>query len=131
MSKQRIIPMLSYDDCPAALDFLAKAFGFEERFRFAMPDGKIGHAEIGYDDNVVMVASSYEPFGLTSPRNLPLRHGQIFCTVDDVDAHYRRARAAGATIAAEPEDQSHGHRIYRALDLEGHRWIFAAPLPKP
>jgi uncharacterized glyoxalase superfamily protein PhnB len=65
-----------------------------------------------------------------SPRDLPARHGQIYCLVDDVDAHYRRARAAGATIASEPEDQPHGSRIYRALDPEGHRWIFAAPIKK-
>jgi len=43
--------------------------------------------------------------------------------VDDTDAHYHRARAAGATILSEPEDQPFG-RIYRAEDLEGHRWMF-------
>ena len=127
-NSQRIIPMLSYADAPAALAFLAQAFGFEERFRFEMPDGKIGHAEIGYAGNVVMVASEYEPFGLVSPSKLPFRHGQIFCLVDDVDAHFRRARDAGATIASEPEDQPHGHRMYRAMDPEGHRWIFAAAI---
>jgi uncharacterized glyoxalase superfamily protein PhnB len=47
--------------------------------------------------------------------------------VDDVDAHHARARAAGATIAAPPEDQPYGDRSYRAVDPEGHRWIFAGP----
>ena len=45
---QRVIPYLLYADAPAALEFLGKAFGFEERFRMPMPDGKLGHAEVGY-----------------------------------------------------------------------------------
>jgi uncharacterized glyoxalase superfamily protein PhnB len=43
-----------------------------------------------------------------------------------LDAHCERARAAGAVIAAEPEDQFYGDRTYRALDLEGHGWTFSA-----
>ena len=56
---------------------------------------------------------------------LPAVHSQVHCYVDDVDAHYERARAAGATIAAAPRDEDHGERSYRAVDPEGHRWIFA------
>ena len=124
---QRIVPYIIYSDAPAALAFLSSAFGFEERFRFPMPDGRIGHAEIGYDDNVVMLASAYDEIGLASPRDLPALHGQIMCYVDDVDSHHARARAAGATIAAEPKND-HGQRSYRAVDPEGHRWIFATAL---
>lgn len=120
---QRIVPYLSYADAPAALEFLARAFGFEERFRYPMPDGKIGHAECGYQDNIVMLASELEGFG-ESPLHLPGVHGQTFCSVDDVDAHHARALAAGATIVAAPTDD-HGMRRYRALDPEGHRWVFA------
>ena len=47
---------------------------------------------------------------------------------DDVDAHYRTARDAGAIVIAEPEDQFHGARSYRALDPEGHRFIFATQM---
>ena len=121
---QRIIPALVYADAPAAIDFLCNAFGFEERFRLPMPDGRVGHAELGYQDNVVMLASEYPELGLESPRNLPTRHCQIKCYVDDVDAHYTQAKAAGATIVAEPEDQFYGERMYRAVDPEGHRWMF-------
>jgi uncharacterized glyoxalase superfamily protein PhnB len=46
--------------------------------------------------------------------------------VDDVDAHYHRARASGATILREPEDLPFG-RLYSAADLEGHRWMFMQP----
>jgi uncharacterized glyoxalase superfamily protein PhnB len=48
--------------------------------------------------------------------------------VDDVDAHCARARAAGAIVLNEPEDQPYGTRTYRVLDPEGHRWIFGSPL---
>ena len=121
--------MLSYADAPAALEFLCKAFGFEERYRLEMPDGRIGHAEVGYQDNVVMLASVYHEMGQASPRDLPSYHSQVMCYVDDVDAHYSRAREAGATVAAAPEDQSHGSRSYRAVDPEGHHWIFATHQP--
>jgi uncharacterized glyoxalase superfamily protein PhnB len=128
---QRIFPMLAYDDAPAALEFLCKAFGFEERYRMGMPDGTIGHAEVALGDQVVMLATTWKAAGMASPKDLAGVHAQLRCTVDDVEAHFARARAAGATIAAEPEDQPYGERVYRAVDPEGHRWIFAAPLGAP
>ncbi len=126
---QRFIPMLAYDDAPAAITWLCEAFGFEEGFRYDMPDGQVGHAELGLGGQVFNLASTWRAAGMASPRDLPGRHGQILCTVDDVDAHYERARAAGATIAAVPVDQDYGARNYRAVDLEGHRWIFQGPMP--
>jgi uncharacterized glyoxalase superfamily protein PhnB len=125
---QRIVPMLPYADARAALEFLCRAFGFEERFRMEMPDGGIGHAEIVYRDNAVMLADAWTAGGLASPLELPALHCQLYCEVEDVDAHCARARAEGATIVAGPEDQEYGSRSYRALDLEGHRWIFGMPI---
>jgi PhnB protein len=53
----------------------------------------------------------------------------VHVSVDDVDAHYGRAVAAGATILSELEDNTGiGQRQYRAEDLEGHRWMFAQRL---
>ena len=118
---------MAYADAPAAIDFLCRAFGFEEQMRFAMPDGRIGHAEIAVGGHVIMLASAYEAMGFTSPGLLPGVHSQILVQVEDVDAHYKRAKEAGATSATAPKDQ-HGQRMYRAMDLEGHRWIFAEPL---
>ncbi len=116
--------MLAYADAPAALAFLCDAFGFEERFRMDMPDVSLGHAEIALGSGRVMLASVWRAGGLASALELPALHCQIFCEVDDVDAHFARARAAGATIATLPAD-AHGGRSYRALDPEGQRWIFA------
>jgi uncharacterized glyoxalase superfamily protein PhnB len=121
--------MLAYADAPAAIEFLTKAFGFEERFRMELPDGSVGHAELGLGDEVVvMLASEWPAGGLVSPLKLPAVHAQIHVRVDDVDAHHACARAEGATIAAEPADQDYGERSYRAIDPEGHRWIFGMPL---
>lgn len=120
---QQVIPYLSYADAPKAIEFLTAAFGFSERFRYPMPDGRIGHAELASGASVIYLASEYEGFG-ASPLRLATTHCQLYCLVDDIDAHFARARAAGATLIGEPVE-SHGTRIYRALDPEGHRWLFA------
>ena len=122
----RVCPMLSYHDAAAAIEFLDKAFGFEELFRMEMPDGKIGHAEVGYDGVRIMLASEFPDMAFLSPRELDTRYSQLYVIVDDVDAHYKRALAAGAVIVSTPQED-HGDRSYRANDPEGHRWIFATP----
>ena len=119
---QRVIPYLIYNDAPSAIDFLCKAFGFTEKFRMPMPDGKIGHAELSYDNNVVMLATAVAEMNLVSPANLPAKHAGVGVYVDDVDAHFEQAKVAGAVIIAEPEDQFYGDRMYRAQDPEGHNW---------
>ena len=126
--RQTITPGLSYDDAPAAIAFLCQAFGFEERYRLEMPDGTIGHAELAIDDAIVSLATTWEAGGMAPPHRLPAVHGQLVVDVPDVDRHYERARAAGATIAEAPSDQFHGSRTYRAIDPEGHRWIFSQHL---
>jgi uncharacterized glyoxalase superfamily protein PhnB len=120
----RILPMLSYADAPAAIEFLCGAFGFELRYRLDMPDGRVGHAELGLAGGMIALASEFEGFG-QSPLKLGGHNSSLCCYVDDVDAHHVRAREAGATIAAEPADQFYGDRTYRAIDPEGHQWIFS------
>jgi uncharacterized glyoxalase superfamily protein PhnB len=119
--------MLAYDDAPAAIDFLCTAFGFSELYRMNNPDGTIGHAEVALEDNVVMLATTWKAGGLASPLDLPAMPSQLFCQVADIDAHYARARDGGAVLIGEPEEQPYGLRTYRALDPEGHRWIFGGP----
>jgi uncharacterized glyoxalase superfamily protein PhnB len=58
-------------------------------------------------------------------------HCGIYVLVDNVDAHCRRARAAGATIESEPEDKAWGDRMYTVRDLEGNQWYFATPVVTP
>lgn len=127
-ARQRIFPMLAYNDAPAAIDFLCRAFGFTERERMKMPDGTIGHAEIVLNGNVVMLATTWKAGGMASPQDIPGMPSQLFCDVDDVDAHHRHSVEAGAIVIAAPEDQPYGMRMYRAMDPEGHRWLFASKI---
>ena len=121
---QRIIPYLSYADAPAAVEFLCKAYGFEAGVQMEMGDGVLGHAELHLGDNVVFLSTAFAEMGHASPKDLAAVHGQVMIYVDDVDAHYEHARAAGAEIAEEIADQFYGDRNYRTVDPEGHHWIF-------
>ena len=67
-------------------------------------------------------------FGFASPRTLPALHCGTVVYVDDVDAHCRHARAAGAKIEREPQDQDYGVREYTARDREGNQWFSWTPL---
>jgi uncharacterized glyoxalase superfamily protein PhnB len=117
----RVMPYLYYEDAAAALGFLTSAFGFTEKFRME-DDGKIGHAEVVIgDDGVVMLG---QPPDAKNPKSLGGKTQSIYVYVDDVDAHYERAKAAGAKITREPEDQFYGDRNYGVEDPEGHEWYF-------
>ncbi len=121
----RIIPYLLYKDGAQAIDFLIRAFGFEERMRMAAPNGMLMHAELEFGGVVVMLADVPPMDGYGSPKDLPVVHSTTLCYVDDVDAHYAKAKAAGAQILTEPTDQFYGDRTYRARDIGGHEWTFA------
>jgi len=121
---QRIIPYLLCADAPAAGDFLCKASGFTEQFRFEMGEGQLGHAELAMGDSVVMLATAPPDTGFASPKDLPGQSAFVTCYVDDVDTHREAAIAAGAEVE-EAEDKPSGDRSYRARDPEGHTWYFA------
>jgi len=120
-----ISPYLYYEDTAAALDWLARAFGFRERMRQADPDGTPRHCEMEVGDGVVMLGS---PPNHRSPKQLGQVTVGLYVHVDDVDAHFERAKAAGAEIEGPPEDKPYGDRVYGALDPEGHQWWFAQAL---
>jgi uncharacterized glyoxalase superfamily protein PhnB len=121
----QISASLSYADPSVALEFLAKAFGFEIRVRYADPDGSVAHAELELGEGLVMLGPSSAAERRLSPRDLDGANTQtLYVFVDDVEAHCERARRAGAVIFREPEDSYYGHRVYGAEDLEGHRWFF-------
>ena len=121
---QQVIPYLTYDDAPAALDFICSAFGFTERMRMPGPEGLLMHAELVFGDSVLMLSSVMPDMGIASPENLPAVHGNVTVYMADVDAHYAQAEAAGAAILEEPTDMFWGDRLYRAADPEGHNWTF-------
>ncbi len=125
---QRIFPMLAYRDAPAALEVLTTAFGFEETMRMEGENGTIAHAELEMGGQRLMLASAWRDAGMAPPIELAGIASQLMVQVDDVDAHFRRALEAGATVIDQPADQEYGERTYRATDPEGHRWIFGSPI---
>ena len=132
---QRIVPFIGYENAAGAIEWLARAFGFEEQGDQRHEEaGRITHAELRLDGATIYLST---PAGYASPRTVrgeseaarraydnPWVIDGHFVEVGDVDTHYERARAAGATILREPEDPGIGFRIYTAEDPEGHRWMF-------
>ena len=131
---QDVIPMLAYENGPAALDWLARAFGFQEEARMLNPDGSLSHGEMITGNGRIMLATP------TPDYESPKRHREhceqaqawssvpwvvdgVLVYVDNVDLHHQRALQAGARMLGEMEDGFPGRR-YRCEDPEGHRWMF-------
>jgi uncharacterized glyoxalase superfamily protein PhnB len=112
-----IFPVIRYRDAHAGIDFLVNAFGFEKHAVYE-DDGVVQHAELRYGDGIVMVGQR-EQVDPTA----------VYIAVDDPDAHYQRAKAAGATIERELSDEDYGSREYSAKDPEGHQWSFGTYRP--
>ncbi len=121
-----VTPYLYYEDAGAAMDWLVATFGLSEKVRMANDDGTVGHGELEIGSGVVMLGQPGAEY--QAPRNRGRATAGVHVYVDDVDAHYERAKAAGAEITQEPADQEYGDRRYDAKDLEGHDWFFAQRL---
>ena len=125
---QAIYPYLLYHSCEDALDWLSRAFGFEEHLRYTGEQGYVNHAEMRLGEAHIMMGNPGEGY-----RN-PKEHGNetvgLYVYVDDVDAHFERAKAAGAEFREQPTDQEYGERRYSAWDPEGHLWYFATQTKK-
>ena len=122
---ERVIPVLTYQDIPAAHDFLVKAFGFTSGGVHRNAEGLPIHGEVRAGDAEIWLHRVTGEHHLNSPMATDVASSGLFVQVDDVDAHYERAREAGALIDSPPTDQPYGQREYGARDLEGHRWWFA------
>ena len=123
----RLIPVLTYQDIPAAHDFLVNAFGFHSGGVHRNAEGEAIHGEVRVGEAAIWLHRVTSEHRLSSPLASDIANSGLFVHVDDVDAHYERARAAGAQIDSQPVDRPYGQREYGARDLEGHRWWFATP----
>ena len=126
--------MLSYEDVAAAADWLVRAFGFEEEERIEH-EGAVVHVTLRLGTGAVMLGkpgNSYvnpkrlreESAAAARMYEVPWVVDGVWVQVEDLDAHFARAREAGATLLSDLED-GHDGRLYRAEDPEGHRWMFA------
>lgn len=116
---------LVYVDPRAAIEWLERAFGFETTMLITDDEDNLVHSELSFGDGYIMVGGEWNE-RTKAPRNVGGANTQtIHVHVEtDIDEHCARARAAGAEIAQEPEDQFYGDRTYRVVDLEGHMWTF-------
>jgi PhnB protein len=122
---QRVQPYLILKHCAAALEFYKKIFGAKERLRMPQPDGRIGHAELEIGDCVIMFADEHPEIQAYAPEHYGGSPVSLHIYVEDCDAVYKNALAAGAKIEREPKDQFYGDRTAGILDPFGYKWYIA------
>ena len=126
---QTIFPILRYTDARAAIQWLCATFGFVELFSVPESGQSVRHAQLRLGTNVIMLGSVRPDDGMASPQLLGAATQALCVYVDDLDAHFERARSAGAEITSPPRDTDFGSREYHVRDLEGHPWTFGTYLP--
>ena len=124
-----VYPSLVYQDAPAMIDWLERAFGFQCRLIVPGDDGTIRHSELSLGQAVVMVCSPRPELRWKSPTDLGATHAGLCLYVSDPDAHYARAVAAGVEVLFPLKDSSYGSRDYTARDPEGVSWTFGTYIP--
>lgn len=141
----QIAPVVFYDDPAAAIEWLCRVTGFQVRLKVEGENGEIVHSELEFGEGLIMVGGTANighranPVQSKSPRSLGGGNTQQLCLfVDDVDAHFRHAKEAGAKVIDEPTTFDYGEeywsdRSYRLMDPEGHEWWFMQRVrdPKP
>jgi uncharacterized glyoxalase superfamily protein PhnB len=121
-----VIPSMRYKDAPAAIEWLCHALGFEKNAVYPNPDGTIAHAQLTFGNGMIMLGSVRDnEYGRMMRQPEEIDGGNtrgIYLVVDDCDAVYARARAAGAEMAMDIADQDYGGRLFSCRDPEGHLW---------
>lgn len=113
----KLYPTLRFRDADAGLQFLKDAFGFEEHSVYRSDDGRIRHAELALGGDIVM-------FGEGDPGD-----NGVYIAVEDADAAFAAAKAAGATITRELADTDYGSREFSCRDRDGHAWSIGTYRP--
>lgn len=122
----QVIPQVSVRNVDAYIEFLADAFGFEVKEYWRDP-GDAEHVNVEVELEGAVIGIGRASADRTAPRDPSAPHIGLYVIVDDVDAHYERARAADANITFPLADQPWGHKMYGVVDPEGHEWGFATP----
>jgi len=117
-----VTPYLVIKGAAAALEFYKKAFNAKELFRMADPSGKVMHAEIRIGDSPVMLGDEMPEMGAVSPQSLGGTPVGIMLYVENVDALFNQAIAAGGRVERPVKDQFYGDRSGTLTDPYGHKW---------
>ncbi len=120
-----VTPYLIIDGAAQAIEYYKRAFGAVEVMRMAAPGGKVGHAEIRIGDSFVMMADEHPAIGVLGPRSRGGVTASFLIYVEDVDAVFERAVAAGGKILKPLQDQFYGDRSGTLEDPFGHSWTIA------
>lgn len=115
-----VLPHVNYQDLGLAIAWLTRAFGFQEYYRYG--DGPTG-GQMWAGKVAIQVRQADKE--QRSPAQLGYGTQSLTVFVDDVDAHFVRAKAAGAKILEEPHETEYGEYQYGAEDLDGHHWLFS------
>jgi MerR family transcriptional regulator, thiopeptide resistance regulator len=122
------LTLLVYDDIEAVHDHLVAVFGFGPGAITRDESGRVVHAELHVGDGVIWIHPPSAEYNLVSPTSLGVSTHCMAVMVDDVDRHYERAVAAGATVVNPPKNMPYGVREYAARDLESGLWSFMSPI---
>ncbi len=117
-----VTPYLCVKGGTRALEFYKKALSATERMRIMHPDGRVGHAELQIGDSVMMLSDEFPEMDVRSPETVGGSPSSIHLYVDDVDAVFQQAVAAGATVKRPVADQFYGDRMGGIVDPFGHTW---------
>ncbi len=121
----RVTPYLSVDGAGEAIQFYVDVLDATLRGRMDGPDGRVGHAELEVGDSLIMLADIFPEAGQSSPKDLGGTPVMCMVYVEDADATFAKALAAGATEVSPVQDQFYGDRSGRFEDPWGHRWNVA------
>jgi uncharacterized glyoxalase superfamily protein PhnB len=117
-----VLPHLTYRDVAAASAWLSDVFGFIEHYRYGPPDAPSG-AQMYLGDAWIMLDAA--DTGQKTPAELGYGTQSLTVFIPDVDAHYNKAKSAGATIVEDLHETIYGERQYGTRDLDGHHWLFS------
>jgi uncharacterized glyoxalase superfamily protein PhnB len=117
-----LTPGLTVKDAPEAIDFYKRAFDAVERSRMGSPDGRIMHAELEIGDSVIMLGEEMPDRGVRGPKSIGGTAVSLNLYVDDADATFKQAVAAGAKALQPVELMFWGDRYGKVEDPFGHRW---------
>lgn len=124
-----LVPSLRYADARAAIEWLCRAFGFETQLVVPGEGDSIAHAQLVFGHGMIMLGSAGAHGGgydelVSTPAQAGANTQSAYVIVEDADAHYAAAKAAGAEVVLDIQDQDYGGRGYTCRDLEGYLWSF-------
>jgi PhnB protein len=121
----QVMPYLIVDGANEAIEFYKSVLGASERMRLEGPDGRVGHAELGIGEAVIMLADENAGMNIEGPRSVGGTPVTIHVYIEDADAAFERAVQAGAKPLRAVENQFYGDRSGQFEDPYGHRWNVA------